>query len=116
VCHFTAHEHSSAECTDSSASFLISCATTEKPLPASPALAASMDAFKLRRFVCSAISLIVPMIFPVILVVDPVSSAFHPDHSCFQIKNNGTGPRLPVPLLKSQYKQSKDQVPSSGLL
>ena len=35
---------------------LISFATTAKPLPASPALAASMVAFKARRFVCSEIS------------------------------------------------------------
>mgnify|MGYP002508188642 CR=1 FL=1 len=37
-----------------SASALISPATTEKPLPASPALAASMDAFRLRRLVLLA--------------------------------------------------------------
>lgn len=36
---------------DSSASFLISSATTAKPLPASPALAASMAAFNASRFV-----------------------------------------------------------------
>jgi hypothetical protein len=38
----------------SSASFLISTATTAKPLPASPALAASMEAFKASKLVCSA--------------------------------------------------------------
>ena len=42
-----------------SASFLISSATTANPLPASPALAASMEAFKESRFVCSEISVIV---------------------------------------------------------
>ena len=38
-----------------SASFLTSSATTAKPLPASPALAASIAALSARRFVCSAI-------------------------------------------------------------
>ena len=41
-----------------SASFLISSATTAKPFPASPALAASMAAFSARRLVCPAIDLI----------------------------------------------------------
>lgn len=36
---------------DSSANFLISSATTANPLPASPALAASIDAFKANKFV-----------------------------------------------------------------
>ena len=40
---------------DSSASFLISSATTAKPLPASPAWAASIAAFIANRFVCDAI-------------------------------------------------------------
>ena len=40
------------------ARFPTSCATTAKPLPASPALAASMDAFNASRFVDSEISLI----------------------------------------------------------
>ena len=35
---------------------LICCATTAKPFPASPALAASMEAFKAKRPVCEAIS------------------------------------------------------------
>ena len=41
-----------------SANFLISAATTEKPLPASPALAASMEAFKANKLVWREISLI----------------------------------------------------------
>ena len=40
-------------------------ATTAKPFPASPALAASMDAFKASRFVCADISFIVAIIFPI---------------------------------------------------
>jgi len=36
---------------DCSASFLISSATTEKPFPAAPALAASMAAFSASKFV-----------------------------------------------------------------
>jgi len=39
-----------------SASFLTSSATTAKPRPCSPALAASIAAFSAKRFVCSAIS------------------------------------------------------------
>ena len=50
---------SSANLPDSSASFLISSATTENPLPASPALAASMAALRANRLVC-------PAIFPII--------------------------------------------------
>lgn len=42
-------------CDDCSASVLTSSATTAKPLPCSPALAASIAAFKANRFVCSAI-------------------------------------------------------------
>jgi len=42
---------SAAVLPDSSANFLTSSATTENPLPASPARAASMAAFKARRFV-----------------------------------------------------------------
>ena len=48
-----------------SANFLTSSATTAKPLPCSPALAASMAAFKARRFVWSAMSFITPMISPI---------------------------------------------------
>ena len=40
------------------ASSLISLATTANPLPASPALAASMVAFSANRLVCSDISVI----------------------------------------------------------
>ena len=47
-----------AEVFDCSARCLISSATTAKPLPASPALAASILAFKDNRFVCSAMEAI----------------------------------------------------------
>jgi len=47
-----------------SASFLTSSATTANPLPASPALAASIAAFNARRFVCSATACIVLIISP----------------------------------------------------
>ena len=46
-------------CELSSASFLTSSATTANPLPASPALAASIAALRAKRFVCSAIVSIV---------------------------------------------------------
>jgi hypothetical protein len=52
----------------SSASFLISSATTAKPFPASPARAASIAAFSARRFVCSAILRIVFTISPIFCV------------------------------------------------
>ena len=48
-----------------SASFLTSSATTANPLPASPALAASMAALRAKRFVWSAISLITTNISPI---------------------------------------------------
>ena len=44
---------------DCSARFLISPATTANPRPASPALAASIDAFKESKFVCSAMDAII---------------------------------------------------------
>ena len=54
-----------AASTERSASFLTSSATTAKPRPASPARAASMAAFKARRFVWSAISSITSRILPI---------------------------------------------------
>jgi len=47
------------ELIDCSANFLISSATTAKPLPASPARAASMAAFKANKFVWSATAWII---------------------------------------------------------
>ena len=47
------------------ASDLTSAATTAKPRPASPALAASMVALSASRLVCAAISLIRPMTSPI---------------------------------------------------
>lgn len=43
-----------------SPSFLTSLATTARPIPCSPARAASMAAFSANRFVCSATSYIIP--------------------------------------------------------
>ena len=48
-----------------SASFRMASATTAKPFPASPALAASMDAFRDNKLVSSAISLIVSTNSPI---------------------------------------------------
>jgi hypothetical protein len=48
-----------------SANFLISSATTAKPLPASPALAASIAAFNASKLVCSAITFILSTISPI---------------------------------------------------
>src|SRR5258708_4502505 len=52
-------------CFDCSARFRTSCATTPKPLPCSPAFAASIEAFTASRFDCSARSLTVSMISPI---------------------------------------------------
>ena len=50
---------------DRSASFLTSSATTAKPRPCSPALAASIAAFRARRLVWAAISSMVATILPI---------------------------------------------------
>ena len=55
---------SSADFALCSASWRIWSATTANPLPASPALAASIEAFKESKFVCDAISSISEIIFP----------------------------------------------------
>ena len=55
---------------------LISCATTENPLPASPALAASIEAFKASKLVCSAIALIEPDISVICSITFVSSIAF----------------------------------------
>jgi len=47
------------------ASSLISLATTAKPLPASPARAASIVALRARRLVCSEISVIASVTLPI---------------------------------------------------
>ncbi|MNC55407.1 hypothetical protein D3C75_1049340 [compost metagenome] len=47
-----------------SASFFTSAATTANPLPCSPALAASIPAFKARILVCDAMEVISPRISP----------------------------------------------------
>ena len=54
-----------AASTERSASFLTSSATTANPRPASPARAASMAAFRARRFVWSAISSMTSRILPI---------------------------------------------------
>ena len=51
-----------AEVEDSSANFLTSSATTAKPLPDSPARAASIAAFSANRFVYSEIDVIIETI------------------------------------------------------
>ena len=51
-----------AACAQLFARFPISLATTAKPFPASPALAASMEAFNASKLVWDAISLMVAII------------------------------------------------------
>ena len=53
----------SVDCFVCSDRTLISSATTANPLPASPALAASMDAFNASKLVCAEICWIMPIIF-----------------------------------------------------
>jgi len=65
----------SVDRTDRSASLRTSAATTAKPLPASPARAASMAAFSASRFVCAAISLISSTISPIFCARSPSESA-----------------------------------------
>ena len=58
------------------ASSFTSLATTAKPLPASPALAASIVALRASNFVCSAISIIVAVTLDTSLAAAPSSSTF----------------------------------------
>lgn len=59
----------SADLLDCSASFFISEATTTNPFPASPALAASIEAFRERRLVCSETSLMILRAFEISVVL-----------------------------------------------
>ena len=72
-----------------SASFLISSATTAKPFPASPALAASMAAFNARRLVCPAIDLIMVLASSIFFAPSSVltitSLTFMADSSTFAV-------------------------------
>ena len=58
------------------ASFPISLATTENPLPASPALAASIDAFKARRLVWDEICMIDSVMALIRFTLSAASMAF----------------------------------------
>src|SRR6266487_3159307 len=58
------------------ASSLTSCATTEKPLPASPALAASMVALSANKLVCAATALMRPSTSPILPVASRNASIF----------------------------------------
>ena len=62
---------SSAARPDSDASSLTSLATTAKPLPASPARAASIVALSAKRFVCSAMLVMTLTTVPIAWDVSP---------------------------------------------
>ncbi len=70
---------SRAACAQRWARLRTSSATTAKPMPASPARAASTAAFSARMFVWNAISSITRMIFA-ILPLEALMSANRPDH------------------------------------
>ena len=64
-----------------SASFLTSLATTAKPLPASPARAASMAALRARRFVWRAISSMMPILDAISRMAVTAASTASPPRS-----------------------------------
>ena len=64
---------SSVDDCDCSASFLISSATTAKPLPLSPALAASILALRESKLVCSVISVIASDMKLILLILSIIS-------------------------------------------
>ena len=74
---------------DCSARFLTSSATTAKPLPASPALAASIAAFKAKRFVWEAISSIV-LIIAEICFEEMVISFIESNNFCILVLPSST--------------------------